>query len=319
MSHFTVLVIHEEHETLEYLLAPFDENVSVPRYKERASEENVQQAIKFFTENPTNLANDNLPLSILDDLTIAGKSVAATATLLGSYVRSDSRMAGHDKDGYFTWSTYNPQSKWDWYVVGGRWSNYFDLKPECVDDPRVQRGDQPAIGGFDPTVRGKCDSAPKGCIDLEGMRARAGEKARERYREIHELIDDTPPAVLWPEFLQRVDDTKAAALPYTIAQARLDYNAQPRVQKFNAAETSMFADLQDFQISEQTYVARAEAGAVPGFAVLYQGEWIEPGHMGWWGMSTDTASTRAGYLEHVNGLIDKLDDDMYLTSVDAHI
>lgn len=27
-------------------------------------------------------------------------------------------------------STYNPESKWDWYVIGGRWSEYLYLK-EC--------------------------------------------------------------------------------------------------------------------------------------------------------------------------------------------
>ena len=25
--------------------------------------------------------------------------------------------------GLFCWSTYNPISKWDWYQVGGRWTN----------------------------------------------------------------------------------------------------------------------------------------------------------------------------------------------------
>ena len=28
-----------------------------------------------------------------------------------------------DKEGN-TWSTYNPDAQWDWYSVGGRWSNY---------------------------------------------------------------------------------------------------------------------------------------------------------------------------------------------------
>lgn len=32
-----------------------------------------------------------------------------------------------DEDGNIL-STYNPNSKWDWYVIGGRWSGYFPLK-----------------------------------------------------------------------------------------------------------------------------------------------------------------------------------------------
>lgn len=30
-------------------------------------------------------------------------------------------------------STYNPDAKWDWYVIGGRWSNYLYLK-ECDEE-----------------------------------------------------------------------------------------------------------------------------------------------------------------------------------------
>ena len=32
-------------------------------------------------------------------------------------------------------TTYNPDSKWDWWVVGGRWGGYWTLKPDaCPSD-----------------------------------------------------------------------------------------------------------------------------------------------------------------------------------------
>jgi len=33
-----------------------------------------------------------------------------------------------DDKNIYTYSTYNPNSKWDWYQVGGRWTGYFKLK-----------------------------------------------------------------------------------------------------------------------------------------------------------------------------------------------
>jgi len=32
------------------------------------------------------------------------------------------------------WSTYNPQSKWDWYVIGGRWANAWEVHPSGMED-----------------------------------------------------------------------------------------------------------------------------------------------------------------------------------------
>lgn len=37
-----------------------------------------------------------------------------------------------DEDGNII-CTYNPQSKWDWYVIGGRWSNYLETSDGQVD------------------------------------------------------------------------------------------------------------------------------------------------------------------------------------------
>ncbi len=40
----------------------------------------------------------------------------------GEYIRSHERF---DKEGY-PLSTYNPNSKWDWYVIGGRWDGWIN-------------------------------------------------------------------------------------------------------------------------------------------------------------------------------------------------
>ena len=52
-----------------------------------------------------------------------------------------------DKDGNI-WSTYNPNAQWDWYQIGGRWSNYFPLK-ERDSEGNIKYADEATIGEVD--------------------------------------------------------------------------------------------------------------------------------------------------------------------------
>jgi len=54
------------------------------------------------------------------------------------------------------WSTYNPDSKWDWYALGGRWSGMIKLK-------KGTKGTKGRSGVFNNEVG--IDSAMKGDID----------------------------------------------------------------------------------------------------------------------------------------------------------
>ena len=96
MSHFCVAVIHREDQDVDELLAPYDESIRVAPYISRTKEE----VIKY--------ARENYP-SFKDK----------TDEECYEYY-SDGEET--DEDGNII-STYNPNSKWDWYVVGGRWSN----------------------------------------------------------------------------------------------------------------------------------------------------------------------------------------------------
>lgn len=64
----------------------------------------------------------------------------------------------------------------------------------------------------------------------------------------------------------------------------------------------------------------AHLAAVPGYALITtEGEWIAPGRMGWWGMSSETADDRDQYRKQVNDYIDALPDSARLIAVDCHI
>lgn len=358
MSHFTVVVAvkatskDELSAALERAMAPYDENAEVPEY--RSYEEGEAADHWFYSSLKRQDEDDRNGTGIKpykpDELGWSSASskktpveqaaeIAADAalfrtlpfpidweTLVQVYndkFHSDSDEEDGDKLFYeaetgraYTLSTYNPKSKWDYWRVGGRWGGYFKVAegadPELVIPAEGGSWDSPEI------AEGRADGGPKGLLDIAGMRDAAGAEAIARYDRYHELVDELPEARPWSEFVKQV---KAETLD--IQQARELYHAQPRNQAIKDTEfDQLFSDcpIGEYGCERRVYVERARAAAVPGFALLTaDGRWMEKGKMGWFGMSDDTESSRAGYAEIANGYIDELDDDVYLLALDCHI
>lgn len=90
---------------------------------------------------------------------------------------------GNDKDGNYGWGYYrNPNAKWDWYQIGGRWSGFFKLKPNTSG----KLGEKSfMVEGDIPT--GYADQARKGDIDWEGMCKEGYEHAEKDWDKAHNL------------------------------------------------------------------------------------------------------------------------------------
>lgn len=187
MSHFTVVVIGDD---IDFRLAPYDENVEVAPYPVTMDEDSIR-GMKEYYDKETGVDNS------LEDL----------AEKMSDWMNTTGYYEG-DKLHYY--STYNPESKWDWYEVGGRWSGYFLGK-----DGK----------GYDEITKGEVD-----------------------FKEMSKSEDFTP-------------------IPY---------------------------------------------------AMVYAGEWISKGDMGWFGCSSDTMTEEEWELK-VMGIYDSLSDDTMLTMVDCHI
>lgn len=133
MSHFTVLVIGAD---LEGQLAPYDENTTVPVYVEQTKE----QAIQKERANLIDYRDNGLYAEYLKDpeayvqdhgwnaghLTYITQEFPLILERLDDdefmYERAarwyDAEMIAPNGD---LLSTYNPNSQWDWYQIGGRW------------------------------------------------------------------------------------------------------------------------------------------------------------------------------------------------------
>lgn len=120
MSHFTVAIIHKENQDIESLLAPYNENMKVEPYISRTKEEMIADGRKIkarieeegLTPNTEKWVKKYLEAKTDEDFWQVEKSV---------YYYT------YDEDGNEL-TTYNPDSKWDWWVVGGRWSGEITTK-----------------------------------------------------------------------------------------------------------------------------------------------------------------------------------------------
>lgn len=348
MSHFAVLVIGED---VEEQLAPYDENIEVPRYKEYWDSDTIRQWERILAD-PSN--RGNAPYEGLKLL--SGEpphSLPDLALVYNERYSSGDDKVHVDSGGIYVWSTYNPKSKWDWYQVGGRWRGYFKVKntnggerwhaahtaalerglsePEAVEaadrfvaKERVALVGNPGTGGNE--ARFDADVLYKGDVDIDGMRDDAGEAAGKLWEAAQAVIGDMPKVQSWREVIADFTDDQGET---DIAAARTFYNEQEAVKAMNEhdkrvgyseAILALFGGgVEQFQVSAEEYVQAARDAALAPFAWLYEGEWHAPGKMGWFGASDDDESSRRHYQREFNETFEALPDETLLTLVDAHI
>ena len=125
MSHFTAIVITNNTHTkgkrkanelasfdpeieIEDLLAPFDENWETPPRPEDCYCKNEEGVKTYKSGSTVDWGREGEPAPDCEDCEGSGTSV----------------------------TTYNPKSKWDWYVVGGRWEGELVEGYDANDDIR---------------------------------------------------------------------------------------------------------------------------------------------------------------------------------------
>lgn len=102
MSHYAVAVFHREDQDIDELLAPYDENIDVEPYIQYTRDEAIKEGKERYKNEPNMTDADYY------------NQIAAMY---------DSDMI--DDEGNLL-TTYNPDSKWDWYRIGGRFSDLLE-------------------------------------------------------------------------------------------------------------------------------------------------------------------------------------------------
>jgi len=230
----------------------------------------------------------------------------------------------------------NPNAKWDWYVIGGRWCGYFPLKDGA-------KGIAGQGAGAAHDVRpdpGTADQLRKDAVDFEKARDDAEEKGRERFAKWQAVFEKHgKPELSWPQTYAKIEaeiteleaqGTAKEEVPdpkdpdSTIHRAGLvrhtwreRYREQAAIAAYREVDV-WTSPVEEFGYDEDAYAQSCRNRALVPFAIVKDGKWFAKGDMGWWGAVSDER-VQEEWNEEVSRLYDDLPPDTLLTLVDCHI
>lgn len=277
MSHYTVLVITEDGD-YEKALAPFDENIEVEPYVS-VSRAQIIERYKKDCERYKDKEDKTYFMEKWGGFDLSNDEVVENYR---KYWEDDDTK--FDEEGNEL-STYNPNSKWDWYSLGGRWCGSMKLKENCEgikeSEPSLMSLMMEGPSAFGENNR--TDFAQFKDVDLEYPEGDDAEKLA-RFWEIN--VEGSP------KTLEEEQDSFYEAW----------YKPEYYLEEYGDKETYIY---------DQTHFRT--------YAVLYKGEWFEPGEMGWFGCSSADSNGYKEYREVFKKIISELKPDDYLAVVDCHI
>jgi hypothetical protein len=195
MSHFVVIVVTENFgdAEVEAALYPYyeqpDEGDERMEFKLRIADADLDQAYQDWKAERADK---------IEELTKKGEPIP-------DYYQTTYNSAREWVEEGQGWGYYhNPNSKWDWYVIGGRWAGYFLPRAGSELGPNLTRP-----GVFDNVPeQGWVDQIRKKDVDWIAMQALAAEGAEKAWPEIEKKRKtENPEYMKWAYGIQP-DDTK---------------------------------------------------------------------------------------------------------------
>lgn len=283
MSHFVCVVVVDEAVSAddaiakaEAMLEPYSEHLEVEAYKNYISDAVEDYYMTdYLKENYPGLIHTDPPTweNVIEALNVQAS-------------KDGEHPYGIDETGPYQWSTYNPDSKWDWYSLGGRWSGYFPIKPEGM---RVV-GRQGV--GFDP----KTDSLPdlyhsdlslRMHVDEERSESESSARANTMYDRFEAATAEVT-AVEFAEYLPW--DHFRDSCEGNYQQAREAYAKQAVVVAMKRDNDLAWYNADYFFVNRggrEAFIADAIKSALTPYACLDSEGWHQKGQMGWFGVSFD--------------------------------
>lgn len=190
----------------------------------------------------------------------------------------------------------NPNSKWDWWQIGGCYSNRL-------------------IGPMGP-----CNTLRIHDVDNKAMLAVSVKDYEAMWTEAEAKYMEHPIIGLC------FDDAVAKFHAGVMELCKVEGATQPLWERIQAipvlAELQKslkgcyFSGVEDVG-SKAEHMAKAHV--LSAFAVVMDGKWYENGEMGWWGMTSGESMSSDQWQKRVEGLLSEVPDTNYITVVDCHI
>lgn len=196
----------------------------------------------------------------------------------------------------------NPNKKWDWWQIGGRWSGF--LKPK---NKQIGVKGEPGLMNSEFDAEG-VDQSIKSNIDFESRMQDAAKEAAEKYDKMQVSIAGRD-WIGWDECREKFDSIK---------DAREFYHGQEVIKDMKKLDDSFYFDAEEYKVDRDKFINTKANAAISTFAVLKDGKWYERGDMGWWGCVSDEKD-QSDWNAEFKDLIDTIPDDACITIVDCHI
>lgn len=335
MSHFYTMVLIpntlDVESVVEYLMAPYSENLMVNAHKEICwcvehsagdkAREIADQEFgsidslrdefrRTFTKSVNGSEDDNLWEEQEAWSKFSRPRVRREEDLSRELLKETKPDPSCEDCGgrgfYYTHS--NPKSKWDWYQIGGRWSGILD-NYNPTEDPLNQ---EPC--GYCRATGIRMDLASK--EELEVQDGLTTFQIAEAFTEFYKVIKKIEKASPEEATLLRAE---AESIATNIGGRTCNACGGTRIYTRNATQwTPHSGDV--MPVRDLLAMSKEELNERVGgvFAVVTpDGEWHERGEMGWFNIVSGEVD-REDWKEAVRVLL-RLNDDCYAVVVDCHI
>lgn len=321
MSHFTLIVVGSN---VDEQMAPFAEQEFEEKYavfndtEEECRVEYESKEVDLVILADGSIHNKyesifkkNVPMSFSNDYVYPEDATIRKGKFSELYDTFEDFMAywhGSSKrdekeNRYGYW--HNPNAKYDWYTLGGRWAGFFKLK----DNASGVAGKGSLVGGNKAPL-GWADSVKVKDIDFEGMFAQSKESANKTYDELEAVLKGRQ-LPSWKACLAKYGDDVDAA--------RKEYGSLDVVKDLNSSNFFVMGDFVDyFGNSREEYLEKCKLQTMMPYAVLMDGVWYQQGEMGWFGMSNDEM-TQEEWNKQFWEVINSLNPETELNLLDCHI
>lgn len=347
MSHFTVTVRLTEQRlarhggemraALDEIMAPFYENTEDERFLEFEDEEDeMREKYATGSTDRVRMPDGSLLLPWDEKFRVPGtfgtgggshkvpehlERVAVpfreTFSTFEEYAKEWHGSSGPNKKtgryGYFT----NPNRKWDWFEIGGRWTGTYPLKPGAQ-----KRLGRPGVGGNKPEPN-HGDIVRVGDIDFDAVTKVRLERATKFFREYVEMLGGK-------EF-QAFEGPRHTAMDLGLVRVEqgpvTELKPGERVVSWETMRLRPDDERRHWhdvvvEIDEATFFREHldHFNPIATYAGLDDEGWVEPGRMGWFASSSATPETYRTWKQtfHDRFIAAAAPDDL-LVCVDCHI
>lgn len=225
-----------------------------------------------------------------------------------------------EKGRYGYWE--NPNKKWDWWVVGGRWRGFYPVKtgiekivgePGTLDNDSSGGSDVVRLDQIDMDVVATKEREAFDTFKAKRLRYLAGEKFDVFYGPRSKLLDMG---------LVRVErDPKAALRPDEVQVGKTWGEENPRIaEETGEGSRANWRDVAKVLTDEQLEKYRCVFNPLRTYAALDERGWYQPGNMGWWASTDHTPDSYMAYAEMFrDAWFPKTEPGDLLVVVDCHI